>query len=129
MGTTKYGRELYFSVLASPDDWPFRIEKPKPYFVLFVAVDATRVPEASIRGFADKIADQGVAYVSAWGPGCSWVHDILDFALYVDNEELRRDADEHDSVIMTAREPKPRRTLGRLLSRVRHKLARRVPDD
>jgi hypothetical protein len=102
IGTNEYGRGLYISALASLDDWPSAIAKPEPYFVLFLALDATRVPDSAIRGFADKIAVQGVAYVCTWGPACSRVHDIFDFALYVDNEELRRDADEHDSTIMTS---------------------------
>jgi len=92
---------LYFSELAELDEWPLQIKEPDPYFVLLLALDATGVPEAKIRAFADKMATQGVVYVCTWGPGCTQVHGIFDLALYVDNEELRRDADEHGSVIMT----------------------------
>jgi hypothetical protein len=102
IGTSQAGRSLYFSALANLDEWPPVIEEPRRYFVLFLALDATDVPEGVIRGFAEKLAAQGVGYVCAWGPECSWVHDIFDFALYVDNEKLHREQDEHDATVMTS---------------------------
>jgi hypothetical protein len=102
IGESDLGRALYFSAIAELGEWPARVAKPEPYFVLFLALDASELASEVVRAFADKIAAQGVGYVCAWGPDCSRVHDIFDFALYVDNEELRREADENDATVMTS---------------------------
>jgi hypothetical protein len=58
--------------------------------------------DKQVRAFADKIATQGVGYVYAWGPDADRVHLIFDLALYVDNEDLQREADENDTTILTS---------------------------
>jgi hypothetical protein len=99
IGESDLGRALYLSAIA---EWPARLAEPEPCFVLFLALDASELASEVVRAFADKIAAQGVGYVCAWGPDCSRVHDIFDFALDVDNEELRREADENDATVMTS---------------------------
>jgi hypothetical protein len=102
IGESMYGRPLYLSTLSDLSEWPSKLEEPKPYFVLFLALDASELADEVVTAFAEKLAAQGVGYVCAWGPECSHVHDLFDLATYVDNEELRREAEENDTTIMTS---------------------------
>jgi hypothetical protein len=102
IGESTHGRPLYLSSISDLSEWPLKIEDPKPYFVLFLALDASELTDEVVTAFAHKLAAQGVGYVCAWGPECSHVHDLFDFATYVDNEALRREADENDTTIMTS---------------------------
>src|SRR2546421_4283192 len=96
-----HGRSLYLSTISDLSEWPSEIEEPKPYFILFLALDASELADEVVTAFASKLAVQEVGYVCAWGPECSHVHDLFDFAI-VANEELRREADENDTTIMTS---------------------------
>jgi len=58
------GRALYLSTIGDLGEWPSTIEKPKPYFVLFLALDASKLADEEMTAFADKLAAQGVGYVS-----------------------------------------------------------------
>jgi hypothetical protein len=102
IGESMYGQSLYFSAIGDLDEWPSTLAEPRPYFVLFLALDATKFTDKQVRAFADKIAAQGVGYVRTWGPDADRVHLIFDQAVYVDNEVLRREADENDTLIMTS---------------------------
>lgn len=102
IGESKYGRALYLSTITDLRQWPLKIEEPEPYFVLFLALDASELGDEVVIAFADKLAAQGVGYVCAWGPECSHVHDLFDLATYDDSEELRRKGDENDATIMTS---------------------------
>jgi hypothetical protein len=102
IGRTTYGRPLYASTIRDFGEWPSKIEAPKPYFVLFLALDAGGLADEVVTAFADKLAAQGVGYVCAWGPECGHVHDLFDLALYVDNDDLRREADESNTTISTS---------------------------
>jgi hypothetical protein len=102
IGESMDGRSLYLSTIGALDEWRPAIEEPEPYFILFLALDASELADEVVTTFAEKLAAQGVGYVCAWGPECSHVHDLFDYALYVDNEDLRREADENDTTIMTS---------------------------
>jgi hypothetical protein len=96
------GRALYLSTISDLGEWPSTLLQPKPYFVLLLVLDASKFTDGQLRAFADKVATQGVGYVYAWGPDADRVHFIFDLALYVDNEDLRREADENDTTILTS---------------------------
>ncbi len=56
-------------------------------FALFLAVDEPRADPAALEPFLDACLRDGMYAVSAWGPGCERVHDlvvILDVILDVD---------------------------------------------
>jgi hypothetical protein len=102
IGKSIYGRDLYLSAIEHLDEWRSTLAEPSPYFVLLLVLDARKFTDEQVRAFADKIATQGVGYVYAWGPDADRVHLIFDLALYVDNEDLRREADAHDATILTS---------------------------
>src|SRR3954470_16679509 len=97
-----YGRALYLSTISHLEQWPATLAEPRPYFVLLLMLDASKFTDEQVRAFADKIAAQGVGYVYAWGPDADRVHFIFDLALYVDNDDLRREAEENDTIILTS---------------------------
>ncbi len=72
-------RVMHLLEIDSLDDWPEEIRFPKsPQFVLFLACDATDVEDDELQAFARKAIDQGMVYLSTWGPGAERVHDIFD---------------------------------------------------
>jgi hypothetical protein len=73
-----FGRKLYLAELDGLDDLPDEFAEPRPYFVLFLAVDAMDVPDPVLTAFARKTLARGAAYICAWGPGCERVHDVFD---------------------------------------------------
>lgn len=101
IGTDVHGRTLYLAVLSRLDEWPEHLGKPGLHFVLFLALDARNVSSDALAAFAQKTYRQGLAYLCAWGPDCERVHDVFDATL-VEDDEIRQDWDEHDSVVMTA---------------------------
>jgi hypothetical protein len=73
-------RSLYAARLERLDDWPEAIDEPPPHFVAFLALDPAGVADEVLIRFADKLLDQGAAYICAWGPDCERVHDRVDDA-------------------------------------------------
>ena len=72
-------------------------------FILFLALDATSQDPTELEEFARHCLAVGACYVCAWGPGCSAVHVIFDFA-YIDAEEqfsMRRGWTDADTVLTT----------------------------
>jgi hypothetical protein len=55
IGESDLGRALYLSAIAELGEWPARVSKPEPYFVLFLALDASELASEVVRAFADKI--------------------------------------------------------------------------
>ncbi len=47
-------------------------------FALFLAVDESRADSAALESFLDACLRDGMYDVSAWGPGCERVHDLVD---------------------------------------------------
>jgi hypothetical protein len=88
-------RDLYLAQIQDVVEWPHRIEEPKPHFVVFLAMDATVVPDERISSFATRLLEQGMAYVCAWGPGCARVHNVFDLA------DIDRDAWAEDKHVMS----------------------------
>jgi hypothetical protein len=82
--------------LASVMAWPTQLRLPSRHFSLFLAMDATGIPDHDISELADQALSQGAAIVSTWGQGCERVHDLFD------REIIDRLHDENDeNVIMT----------------------------
>ena len=49
-------------------------------FVLFVAADASAATPNTIGVLADNLVKQGAVYVVCWGPGCTVVEEVFDWA-------------------------------------------------
>ncbi|MGH9588503.1 MAG: DUF7684 family protein, partial [Acidobacteriaceae bacterium] len=60
----------------------------------FLAIDATTIPDETIRSAAKFLVERGLAYFCAWGPDCERVHDLLD-------QERMREEPEGRCVITT----------------------------
>ncbi|MDE3187406.1 MAG: hypothetical protein KGM96_07775 [Acidobacteriota bacterium] len=48
------------------------------HFVLFLALDATKVKNEVLQKIARALLDRGMVYLCAWGPDCERVHDLVD---------------------------------------------------
>ena len=72
-----YGRrELFLAHVAQLSEWPLALGE-RPINALFIATE--RMPEADdVSALADHVISRGVFYVSCWGEGCEFVHDLFD---------------------------------------------------
>ena len=71
----------YLSVAAeSLADAESGIVVPGGHFVLFLACDGTTISDDEIKEFSRSMIEKGVAYLVAWGPDCSRVHELFDLA-------------------------------------------------
>ena len=59
-------------------------------FTLLLAIDAGRYRDEQLHALAERFRAAGLAYLCAWGPGCSRVHTLFDFA-FVDEQSRRVD--------------------------------------
>jgi hypothetical protein len=75
------GREVYSVSVATADELVSAVTVPPgQHFVLFVAWDASKVPDEDILDVARALVLKGLCYVIAWGPDCERVHDLFDAA-------------------------------------------------
>jgi hypothetical protein len=75
------GRTSYLLEIDSLDDWPEEVSLPKAkQFVLFLAADATDVPEEDLTALSTRVLDQGMVYLSTWGKDAERVHDTFEEA-------------------------------------------------
>ena len=96
-----------WQTLAQDDLWASLVESENG-FALFVAMDASSLSVDEIVAFADYLIEQGVFWVSTWGPDCERVHDIFD------EVDVGDGAEERKPVVMTqwhAEEPLDEATL------------------
>ena len=54
--------------------------------MLFLAVDATSIPNSVLRAVARELLDRGLASLCVWGTDCSRVHDQFDLERHPDSE-------------------------------------------
>lgn len=71
-------RRYLFGGVASVEQIPAALESLSKHFVLFLAADATSLDDATLRRLARVLLSRGLAYLCAWGPDCSRVHDQFD---------------------------------------------------
>jgi hypothetical protein len=75
------GRTMFLLEIDSLDDWPEELTLAKSkQFVLFLATDATDVPDDDLAAFANRVLDQGMVYLSSWGKDSERVHDLFEEA-------------------------------------------------
>jgi hypothetical protein len=87
----------YYSVDASSaSEVAAAIPASERHFVLFLAWDASRETDESVRKLARSLFAKGLAYLVAWGPDCSRVHDLFDFVGIDEGWDLTP-----ESVVMT----------------------------
>jgi hypothetical protein len=89
-------RHFYSIAADSVADFTASFPIAGQHFVLFLAWDARAASDDQIRGLAQTLLSRGLAYLVAWGPDCSRVHDIFDFVFV--EEHLDRHP---ESVVMT----------------------------
>lgn len=71
-------RTMHLLEIDSLDDWPEELDLKSKHFVLFLACDATDVLDEDLQGFAGRVIDQGMVYLSTWGNDAERVHDVFD---------------------------------------------------
>lgn len=76
------------------DDIVSMLETVSTNYCLFLAIDATTIPDEIIRSAAKSLIERGLAYFCVWGPDCERVHDLLD-------QERIREEPEGQCVITT----------------------------
>lgn len=72
------GRDLFVLALRTPEEFPEEVVLSSPRFACLLAWDATDVDAERVDRLARKLLDSGAVYISAWGPDCERVHDIID---------------------------------------------------
>ncbi len=87
----------YFSLEGeSLRDLAHAIPTVEGHFVLFLACDGTTLSDTELREFSAALLEKGIAYLVAWGPGCSRVHDLFD------QTEVERDTEKGEGpTVMT----------------------------
>jgi hypothetical protein len=55
-----------------------RVEFPSKPLAFFIAADSSGLSADDIGRLAEKLLNQGLRYLCAWGPDCERVHDIFD---------------------------------------------------
>jgi hypothetical protein len=87
---TLTGRDLFCIAVDQAGDIPEQFVLPSRRFVCLVAWDSSGADERSIQRLAQTLVASGVAYVCAWGAGCSHFHDVVDLELMrVDPESAK----------------------------------------
>jgi hypothetical protein len=71
------GRVVFITEADRIEDLPEHISLPYPRFVLLLAYAHRDVPPHLAQALG-KLLDTGCVYLCAWGPGCEYVHDIMD---------------------------------------------------
>jgi len=75
------GRTMHFLELDSVEDWPERVALPKsPHFVLFLALGGEELADDDVTALAERCLEQGMVYLSVWGPESERVHDLFEEA-------------------------------------------------
>jgi hypothetical protein len=54
------------------------IRPESDYFVLFLAIDATKISDSELREVSKALLSRGCCYLGVWGPDCERVHDQFD---------------------------------------------------
>lgn len=70
-------RQLILAVVDGLHEWPEVLDAPEP-FILLTAVDASKVDDETLRGFASRVLPQGCIFVLSWGRDCKRIHDAFD---------------------------------------------------
>ncbi|MDP6929260.1 MAG: hypothetical protein QF412_06120, partial [Planctomycetota bacterium] len=76
----KPGQSLHLLNLEELAAWPEDLQLTSPHFRLFLACDARHIAAEQTQRFADKILDQGAAYVSLWGPDSYRIDTVIEEA-------------------------------------------------
>jgi hypothetical protein len=71
-------RTMHLLEIDSLEDWPDDLDLDSEHFVLFLACDATELDDDEIESFSARAMDQGMVYLSTWGPDAERVHDLFD---------------------------------------------------
>jgi hypothetical protein len=74
----EHSRDLQTLYISSLDQWPTSTDVGASRFGLFLACDATEVPDDALYAIAGKALASGATYIVTWGPDCERVHDIFD---------------------------------------------------
>lgn len=72
------GRQLFHLGVRDIADLPPHLNLPSKHFVLLLVWNAQGVSSQLISDLASRLADEGLAYLCAWGSDCERVHDVFD---------------------------------------------------
>lgn len=85
---TSGGLPVHALAVGGPADWPAALPEGVAPFVLLLVWDARDVPADAIGDLMERLLDQGMVYLCAWGAGCERVHDVCD-EVEVDRQVVR----------------------------------------
>jgi hypothetical protein len=82
------GRRLFALELSSADELENVSDLPAGHFICLLAWDARGVSTDTVAAVARQLLQAGASYFVCWGPDCERVHDIVDWTLVRDGDEL-----------------------------------------
>ncbi len=94
IGTDARGRPILMLRVARLADVPASLGLPRPWFLMLVAMDATRETHEARDAFAAAAIDDGCAYMSAWGTESTWLDDDFDMVRVIrsiENDDVASD--------------------------------------
>jgi hypothetical protein len=78
--------DLYLSVAPDLKTWSPDLTGLRP-FVALLALDTKAEEDETLERLASHLMAAGCYYVCTWGPGCSWLHDVVDHVWIRENPE------------------------------------------
>ena len=89
-------KRVSFCAAQSLTELPALIKPRNSHFVLFLALDASKLDPVGIYATAEQLLDLGMVWACVWGADCEKVHDIIDQAKWKKNPN-----ESDDNVVMT----------------------------
>lgn len=97
----KFGRDILFISTECIEDFDLnKLPALSKYFTLFIA-NNIELDEDKYFEKAKELIKSGLAYMCAWGKGCSMLDDIFDDASVRMEIEGEKETDDDENVIMT----------------------------
>jgi hypothetical protein len=84
-------RELFLLELEGLDQLPAKLRLPTRHFACLFVLDGRAARAGELHRCAANLLNQGAAYLSVWGPGCSRVRELLDDAVLFSETEATED--------------------------------------
>lgn len=80
-------RSFYLCSVPSLAELPAALQPTSRHFGIFIALDATKMPDRQVSVVAAELVGKGMAYSCIWGPDCERVHDSFDQAIVAANSD------------------------------------------
>ena len=78
--TNARGWDFFSLELPDLDTLPDRLDLPSPHFTCLMVCNAQTARNAALEQLADRLLQQGLAFLCAWGPDCERVSHLFEHA-------------------------------------------------